>query len=359
MAKTSPIVFVVDPKALRRASYVSYLGDWASANEFAIIPCALKDAISKLRSDHDCRMLILSLGGETVIDRENYASIKVMQALAPKVPLVILSDRDEFQSVAAAILAGARGYIPTSIAPDLAPLVLQFVQDGGTYVPASFVQRLVTRLGDATKGGSSDNNPDMSGGGKEDADENKTSSLGRPIVTYRSGVFASIDWYRHGVKVFLPGISAQSVANGRKVTHASQTSSAAVESEMASSGRERRASHGTGDIVNNGAAATLTSAASRPEQPKATEMGTTPALSPRQLTILRHLIVGDSNKSIARKVSLSEATVKVHVKTILRKIRVHNRTQAAIWALNHPLDEISQELISTGTSKLPYATRKY
>lgn len=358
MAKTSPVVFVVDPKALRRASYVSYLGDWASANEFAIMPCALQDAISKLRSDHHCRMLILSLGGESVTDRENYASIKMLQALAPEVPLVILSDRDEFQYVAAAILAGARGYIPTSIAPELAPLVLQFVQDGGTYVPAGFVQRLVTRLGDATKEGGSDNNPDMSGGGNEDADEDDTSSLGRPIVAYRSGVIVSIDWYGHGVKVFLPGISAQSVANGRKVTHASQTSSAAVESEMASSGREQIVGHGTGD-VNNGASAKLTSVASRAEQPKATEMGTTPALSPRQLTILRHLIAGDSNKSIARKVSLSEATVKVHVKTILRKIRVHNRTQAAIWALNHSLDEIGQELISTGTSKLPFATRKH
>jgi two-component system, NarL family, nitrate/nitrite response regulator NarL len=32
---------------------------------------------------------------------------------------------------------------------------------------------------------------------------------------------------------------------------------------------------------------------------------------------------------------LSEATVKVHLKAILRKIKVHNRTQAAIWAIQH------------------------
>jgi DNA-binding NarL/FixJ family response regulator len=351
MANTSPIVFVVDPKALRRASYVSYLADWASANEFAIMPCALQDAISKLRSDHDCRMLILSLGGETITDRENYANIKMLQALAPKVPIVILSDRDEFQNVAAALLAGARGYIPTSIAPEIATLVLQFVQDGGTYVPASFVQRLVTRLGDATKDNGNNNNPDVSGGGNETADEDDTSSLGRSIVAYR--------WYRHRVKVSLPGISAQSVANGRKVTHASQTSSAAVESEMASSARDQIVGHGTGDIVNNGASATLASAAGPAEQPEETEMETIPTLSPRQHTILRHLIVGDSNKSIARKVSLSEATVKVHVKTILRKIRVHNRTQAAIWALNHSLDEIDQELFSTGRFKAPLCDTKY
>jgi two-component system, NarL family, nitrate/nitrite response regulator NarL len=60
----------------------------------------------------------------------------------------------------------------------------------------------------------------------------------------------------------------------------------------------------------------------------------TPRLSARQQSILGCLIEGDSNKTIARKMAIAEATVKVHVKAILRKIRVHNRTQAAIWAMN-------------------------
>jgi two-component system nitrate/nitrite response regulator NarL len=60
-----------------------------------------------------------------------------------------------------------------------------------------------------------------------------------------------------------------------------------------------------------------------------------PQLSPREQSILRCLIEGDSNKIIARKLDIAEATVKVHVKAILRKIRVQNRTQAAIWAMNH------------------------
>ncbi|MBV9198473.1 MAG: response regulator transcription factor, partial [Alphaproteobacteria bacterium] len=59
-----------------------------------------------------------------------------------------------------------------------------------------------------------------------------------------------------------------------------------------------------------------------------------PELSPREKTILRCLIEGDSNKSIGRKMDIAEATVKVHIKAILRKIRVHNRTQAAIWWIN-------------------------
>ena len=62
--------------------------------------------------------------------------------------------------------------------------------------------------------------------------------------------------------------------------------------------------------------------------------GYAPRLSARQQAILGCLIQGDSNKTIARKMAITEGTVKVHVKTILRKIRVHNRTQAAIWAMN-------------------------
>lgn len=65
------------------------------------------------------------------------------------------------------------------------------------------------------------------------------------------------------------------------------------------------------------------------------EGGIEPQLSPRQTSILGYLIEGNSNKSIARKVDIAEATVKVHVKAILRKLGVHNRTQAAIWAMSN------------------------
>jgi len=60
-----------------------------------------------------------------------------------------------------------------------------------------------------------------------------------------------------------------------------------------------------------------------------------PPISPREKLILGCLIEGNSNKSIARKIDIAEATVKVHIKAILRKIRVQNRTQAAIWAMNN------------------------
>lgn len=58
-------------------------------------------------------------------------------------------------------------------------------------------------------------------------------------------------------------------------------------------------------------------------------------LSERETQILDGLVRGFANKVIARRYDITEATVKVHMKSILRKIRVGNRTQAAIWALEH------------------------
>jgi DNA-binding NarL/FixJ family response regulator len=58
-------------------------------------------------------------------------------------------------------------------------------------------------------------------------------------------------------------------------------------------------------------------------------------LSSREDNILRCLVQGASNKAIPLRMNIAEATVKAHVKAILRKIRVQNRTQAAIWAVNN------------------------
>ncbi|WP_303541866.1 LuxR C-terminal-related transcriptional regulator [Sphingomonas natans] len=54
-------------------------------------------------------------------------------------------------------------------------------------------------------------------------------------------------------------------------------------------------------------------------------------LSEREIDTLNLLVQGDANKVIARRLNISEATVKVHVKAILRKLRLTNRTQAALW----------------------------
>jgi two-component system nitrate/nitrite response regulator NarL len=58
-------------------------------------------------------------------------------------------------------------------------------------------------------------------------------------------------------------------------------------------------------------------------------------LTAREMDILHLLVAGEPNKVIARRLSITEATVKVHLRSLLKKINAANRTQAAIWALHH------------------------
>jgi two-component system nitrate/nitrite response regulator NarL len=71
-----------------------------------------------------------------------------------------------------------------------------------------------------------------------------------------------------------------------------------------------------------------------------------PVLSSRELEILACLACGDSNKVIARTCRIAESTVKIHLKSILRKIQVQNRTQAAIWAIENRLARLPSPRIA-------------
>lgn len=60
-------------------------------------------------------------------------------------------------------------------------------------------------------------------------------------------------------------------------------------------------------------------------------------LTPRETEILSLLAEGQSNKVIARNLGISDGTVKLHVKAILRKLNIHSRVEAAVLAVEHGL----------------------
>jgi len=62
-------------------------------------------------------------------------------------------------------------------------------------------------------------------------------------------------------------------------------------------------------------------------------------LTPREQEILCHLAEGQSNKTIGRRLGISDGTVKLHVKSILRKLDVHSRVEAAVIAVELNLCE--------------------
>ena len=61
------------------------------------------------------------------------------------------------------------------------------------------------------------------------------------------------------------------------------------------------------------------------------------ALTPRERDILERLAAGESNKVIARHLGISDGTVKLHVKSVLRKLGVSSRVEAAIKAVDFGL----------------------
>jgi len=60
-------------------------------------------------------------------------------------------------------------------------------------------------------------------------------------------------------------------------------------------------------------------------------------LTPREMEILCQLTKGKSNKVIARELGISDGTVKLHVKAVLRKLQVHSRVDAAVIAVEEKI----------------------
>lgn len=93
-----------------------------------------------------------------------------------------------------------------------------------------------------------------------------------------------------------------------------------------------------GTVVSKELTAVLARAAVRQDDvglPQKSENDHFSELTPREREILCHLAEGESNKVIARNLGISDGTVKLHVKAILRKLEVHSRVEAAVMAVKH------------------------
>jgi len=234
-----PFVAIVDIKNLRRASITSLLEPWANSESLRLTSFAPDQAREVLQAEPNFRMLIFSIGGESIAERENLRQLRELHEFATTAPLVIMSDRENAQDVAAAISAEAKGFIHSGITSALAYQALSFILNGGTYFPTVTVQSL------ETGGKQADNSHKELRSESESKNQNGTNGVGSADSRHDSGYQS----------------------------------------------------------------ANLTS---------------------RQREVLEHVRRGESNKLIARQLGMTEGTVKVHIRQMMRKFHVSNRTQLAV-----------------------------
>jgi len=84
-------------------------------------------------------------------------------------------------------------------------------------------------------------------------------------------------------------------------------------------------------VISDRLAEVLATALRRPEKKSANVVD---SLTSRELEILKLIAKGMSNKLIARELDISDGTVKVHVKHLLKKMNLRSRVEAAVWAVN-------------------------
>jgi len=81
----------------------------------------------------------------------------------------------------------------------------------------------------------------------------------------------------------------------------------------------------------------LTQILARSLRPASKKLSPLESLTQRELENLKLIASGKSNKDIANKLGITEATVKVHVKNLLKKLKLKSRVEAAVWAIEHKI----------------------
>jgi DNA-binding NarL/FixJ family response regulator len=134
-------IVLIDRQPLTRKCLERWLQDGSPNLELVSIrsPGDLLDA-SRLLSDPD--IIIFSIGAASVGDPGLHGKISLLRRHMSRIPLVLLSDRDDVIDIVAAIEHGVRGYISTSLEPSEAAAALRCVAAGGTFIPASALIKL-------------------------------------------------------------------------------------------------------------------------------------------------------------------------------------------------------------------------
>lgn len=130
---------LIDRQRLRRSWVMESLDHWALGGRVEALASAAEIAPRIADRANRIGLVILSIGGATIADPPVAEDLRWLRAHLAEVPVVLLADREDPANMAAALRAGVRGYLPTSIEPDVARQALALVLAGGSYAPPSFL----------------------------------------------------------------------------------------------------------------------------------------------------------------------------------------------------------------------------
>jgi DNA-binding NarL/FixJ family response regulator len=270
-----PVVLIIDALPLRSLGFISTLNRLNHLGDPTKTPVTLHtpdEAGPWIDAHANCEMLIYIAGGACNADCDNLERIKALRALAPDMPLMILSDGESREEIISTLNSGAQGLLYVGANAELALGALSFMLNGGSYFPSAM------RL------------------------KHTDPAQRHPAIDCIPAPSCVMNGDNGAAK------NLEDAARNRSLTARQK-----AVLELLSRGDMN------GD---NGAAKNLEDAARNR------------SLTARQNAVLELLSRGDTNKVIARRLGMREGTVKVHVRQIMRKLGVTNRTQVAFAFAN-------------------------
>ena len=130
-------VLLLDDLAMRRAQLTAFLSDWAELEQVELNTAGMPEAEDALEIAPACVMLILSIGSVEFDHSPAMGHVVATAERHAQLPSVILAEAGSGRDAAMAFRAGARGYIPASMEPEVALRALSFILHGGHFFPPS------------------------------------------------------------------------------------------------------------------------------------------------------------------------------------------------------------------------------
>jgi DNA-binding NarL/FixJ family response regulator len=121
----------------------------------------LADLLDASRSLRSIDLIVFNIGGASLRDVEVLGQITWLRQHMPRVPLVLLMDREDMDNIVEAMAQGVRGFITTSMELLETGAAIQCVAAGGTFVPASILVRFAQDRQNGSKCGPSEDSKEL------------------------------------------------------------------------------------------------------------------------------------------------------------------------------------------------------